>query len=212
MSGAVSNRRVAATVRDSSMSPPQMSPNSHAHQADAVRERLADPQADMRARMQRQGQWQPHQMAGRRWPIACVSLEITQRCNLDCTLCYLSDSAEAVLDFPLEEVFRRIDLIVTHYGPGTDVQVSGGEPTLRRREGLRAPQGEVRRLLRPQRQGGAATSVLRARQGERRHPRRAHGSAAGQVDTEIALVRGRRRRLRNDGGESATEDTGRTGT
>ena len=104
---------------------------------------LADAVADMRARQQRSGQWQPHQMAGRRWPVACVSLEITQRCNLDCTLCYLSESAEAVRDFPLEEVYRRIDLILAHYGPGTDVQVSGGEPTLRRHDELVAI---VRRL------------------------------------------------------------------
>ena len=102
-----------------------------------------DPWGEMRSSMQRSGQWQPHQMAGRRWPVACVSLEITQRCNLDCTLCYLSDSAEAVRDFPLDELFRRIDLIVQHYGPGTDVQVSGGEPTLRRRDELVAI---VRRL------------------------------------------------------------------
>ena len=104
---------------------------------------LPDAVADMRLRMQRSGQWQPHQMAGRRWPMACVSLEITQRCNLDCTLCYLSDSSEAVRDFPLEEIYRRIDMIVQHYGAGTDVQVSGGEPTLRRREELVAI---VRRL------------------------------------------------------------------
>jgi pyruvate-formate lyase-activating enzyme len=97
----------------------------------------------MRQRLQRTGQWGPGQMAGRRWPVACVSLEITQRCNLDCTLCYLSESAEAVRDFPLDEVFRRIDLIVERYGPGTDVQVSGGEPTLRRRDELAAI---VRRL------------------------------------------------------------------
>ena len=104
---------------------------------------LADAVGDMRARQQRSGQWQPNQMAGRRWPVACVSLEITQRCNLDCTLCYLSESAEAVRDFPLDEVYRRIDLILAHYGPGTDVQVSGGEPTLRRRDELVAI---VRRL------------------------------------------------------------------
>jgi hypothetical protein len=59
------------------------------------------------------------------------------------TLCYLSEAAEAVRDFPLDEVFRRIDMIVAHYGPGTDVQVSGGEPTLRRRDELVAI---VRRL------------------------------------------------------------------
>jgi molybdenum cofactor biosynthesis enzyme MoaA len=102
-----------------------------------------DALGDMRRRQQRSGQWHAHQMAGRRWPVACVSLEITQRCNLDCTLCYLSDSSQAVRDFPLEEVFRRIELIVQHYGPGTDVQVSGGEPTLRRRDELVAI---VRRL------------------------------------------------------------------
>ncbi len=68
--------------------------------------------------------------------MACVALEITQRCNLDCTLCYLSESSEAVRDIPLEEVFRRIEIIAAHYGPGTDVQVSGGEPTLRRRDEL----------------------------------------------------------------------------
>ena len=101
------------------------------------------PLHEMQQSMQRTGQWTAHQTAGRRWPVACVSLEITQRCNLDCTLCYLSESSEAVRDFPLEEVFRRIDLIAQHYGPGTDVQVSGGEPTLRRRDELVAI---VRRL------------------------------------------------------------------
>ncbi len=100
------------------------------------REPAADPLAEMRARMAQARQWQPNQIAGRRWPVACVSLEITQRCNLDCTLCYLSETSEAVQDFPLDEVFRRIDMIATHYGPGTDVQVSGGEPTLRRRDEL----------------------------------------------------------------------------
>jgi molybdenum cofactor biosynthesis enzyme MoaA len=98
----------------------------------------------LRERMQRSGQWQDHQIAGRRWPVACVSLEITQRCNLDCTLCYLSEASEAVRDLPLEEVFRRIDLIHAHYGPGTDVQVSGGEPTLRRRDELLAIVGRLR--------------------------------------------------------------------
>ena len=97
---------------------------------------LAHLVGDMRWRMQRTGQWHGHQTAGRRWPVACVSREITQRCNLDCTLCYLSDSSEAVRDLPLAEVFRRIDLILLHYGPGTDVQVSGGEPTLRRHDEL----------------------------------------------------------------------------
>lgn len=75
----------------------------------------------------------PNQVAGRHWSIGCVALEITQRCNLDCTLCYLSDMSEAVQDLPLEEVFRRIDLIHAHYGPNTNVQITGGDPTLRQR-------------------------------------------------------------------------------
>ena len=100
------------------------------------RQPQADPRAELAWRMQRTGQWLPGQTAGRRWGVACVSLEITQRCNLDCTLCYLSESSEAVLDFPLDEIYRRIDLILAHYGPGTDVQVSGGEPTLRPRDEL----------------------------------------------------------------------------
>ncbi len=92
----------------------------------------------MRQRLERQGLWLPQQAAGRRWAIGCVSLEITQRCNLDCTLCYLSDDAESVRDPPLAEVLRRVDLIAAHYGPNTDVQISGGEPTLRRRDELLA--------------------------------------------------------------------------
>lgn len=99
------------------------------------------PDADLRHERLRQrlvevGQWGPNQIAGRRWPIGCVSLEITQRCNLDCTLCYLSEHSEAVRDVPLDELFRRIDIIHAHYGQNTDVQVSGGDPTLRAQEDL----------------------------------------------------------------------------
>ena len=92
-----------------------------------LRQRLADSQCNT-----------PGQAAGRRWAMGCVSLEITQRCNLDCTLCYLSEHAQAIRDLPQTEILRRIDMIYAHYGPGTDVQVSGGEPTLRKREELLA--------------------------------------------------------------------------
>lgn len=90
------------------------------------------------------GQWTPRQMMGRRWAVGCVALEITQRCNLDCTLCYLSDHAEAVKDLPLPEIWRRIDLIHAMYGPGTNVQVTGGDPTLRKRSELVAIVRRVR--------------------------------------------------------------------
>jgi 7,8-dihydro-6-hydroxymethylpterin dimethyltransferase len=84
-----------------------------------------------RKRAHATGQWHDHQYMGRRWAIGCVALEVTQRCNLDCTLCYLSESSEAIKDIPLPELIRRIDLIHAHYGPGTDVQITGGDPTLR---------------------------------------------------------------------------------
>lgn len=91
---------------------------------------------EARDRLLAAGQWSASQVMGRRWPIGCVALEITQRCNLDCTACYLSEHSEAVKDLPLEEVFRRIDMILRYYGPNTDVQVTGGDPTLRKREEL----------------------------------------------------------------------------
>lgn len=86
-----------------------------------------------RARMRATGQWHDSQAMGRRWAVGCVALEITQRCNLDCSLCYLSVNSEAVKDIPLRELFRRIDAIAARFGPGTDVQVTGGDPTLRKR-------------------------------------------------------------------------------
>lgn len=85
----------------------------------------------LRSALQRHDLFTPHQVATRRWPIGCVSLEITQRCNLDCSLCYLSEHSEAIQDFPLEEIYRRIDMIAQQYGANCDVQISGGDPTLR---------------------------------------------------------------------------------
>ena len=50
--------------------------------------------------------------SSRRGRSSSRTLEITQRCNLDCTLCYLSDLSESIPDIPIEEVKRRADLIV----------------------------------------------------------------------------------------------------
>src|SRR5260370_37978820 len=80
----------------------------------------------------------PNQVLGRRSTIGCVALEVTQRCNLDCTLCYLSEKSESVKDVPIDVIFERIDRIRQLYGPGGGVQVTGGDPTLRRRDGLGA--------------------------------------------------------------------------
>lgn len=106
-----------------------------------------------RRAMSSTGCWGENQQMGSRWPIGCIALEITQRCNLDCTLCYLSEHSEAVKDIPLEEVFRRIELIRRCYGANTDVQITGGDPTLRRRDELIAI---VRRL----RQAGLRPTLM----------------------------------------------------
>ncbi len=89
-----------------------------------------------RQRMQVAGVWSTNQVLGRRYAIGCVALEITQRCNLDCTLCYLSESSESVKDIPMEEIFRRIQQIKNQFGAATDVQITGGDPTLRKRSEL----------------------------------------------------------------------------
>jgi len=78
----------------------------------------------------------PNQSLGQRKAMGCVSLEITQRCNLDCTLCYLSEMSESTLDIPMAELKRRADEILYNYGPNAQVQISGGDPTLRKEEEL----------------------------------------------------------------------------
>jgi molybdenum cofactor biosynthesis enzyme MoaA len=85
----------------------------------------------LRDQLVQHNQFGPGQLAGTRWSIGCVSLEVTQRCNLDCSLCYLSELSEAVHDVPLQELFRRIEQVAQVYGPNTDIQISGGDPTLR---------------------------------------------------------------------------------
>ena len=106
-----------------------------------------------RARVDAAGQWNARQHLGRRWPIGCVALEITQRCNLDCELCYLSEASQALKDLPLEEVYRRIGMIRAQYGDGTDVQITGGEPTLR-------PRAELIAIVRRAREAGLRPSLF----------------------------------------------------
>ena len=118
------------------MRPPLSPPEIDAWQPGRLIEDGLTPLERTRRRMQIAGQWAPWQMIGRRMAIGCVALEITQRCNLDCSYCYLSESSEALKDIPIEEVYRRIDLIHAHYGDRTDVQVTGGDPTLRNRDEL----------------------------------------------------------------------------
>jgi len=95
-----------------------------------------DHREPLRTALKKHGELGPRQTGGRLFPMACVSLEITQRCNLDCSLCYLSDRAEMAKDVPLPILLARIDMIFQHYGAGTSLQISGGDPSLRKIEDL----------------------------------------------------------------------------
>ena len=79
---------------------------------------------------------QPNQFLGSRNAIGCVSVEISQRCNLSCSLCYLSENSNDVVDLPLSEVLERLEGVRRNFGVGTNVQISGGDPTLRDRKEL----------------------------------------------------------------------------
>ncbi len=105
-----------------------------------------DRRAPLRDGLWNSGEYGPGQTAGRFYPIACVALEVTQRCNLDCTLCYLSDRAEMTYDPPLSVLFTRLETIRSHYGPGVSVQLTGGDPTLRKVDDLEALCREIRRM------------------------------------------------------------------
>ncbi|MEO1089424.1 MAG: radical SAM protein [Pseudomonadota bacterium] len=103
-----------------------------------------DRRAGLRTALVRWGQFGPGQTAGRFWPTACVALEVTQRCNLDCSLCYLSEHAEAAHDVPMAVLVERIAMLENHYGAGTSIQLTGGDPTLRCTDDLVALCREIR--------------------------------------------------------------------
>jgi hypothetical protein len=93
-----------------------------------------------------QGVFTPNQVLGRSRAIGCTAVEITQRCNLDCTLCYLSENSELVQDPPIEEIINRLDKIRATYGVRTNVQITGGDPTLRKHHELIAIVRHARRI------------------------------------------------------------------
>ncbi|MBE6129275.1 MAG: radical SAM protein [Erysipelotrichaceae bacterium] len=60
----------------------------------------------------------------------CVLLELTKRCNLRCPVCFASAGAGTETDLPLDEIVRQYDWLMAHGGP-YNIQLSGGEPTVR---------------------------------------------------------------------------------
>ncbi len=60
----------------------------------------------------------------------CVLLELTNRCNLRCPVCFASAGEQTPRDLTLEEISRQYDHLMAHGGP-FNIQLSGGEPTVR---------------------------------------------------------------------------------
>ena len=62
---------------------------------------------------------------------SCVSLiEITDTCNLRCSICYAGSGPSAEEGRSLAEIERMLDAVVRNEGRPDIVQISGGEPTI----------------------------------------------------------------------------------
>lgn len=60
-----------------------------------------------------------------------VMLEITEKCNLTCPMCF-AGSSPAGRHYTLAELQNRIDEVIELEGGGISFQLSGGEPTVRK--------------------------------------------------------------------------------
>ena len=60
----------------------------------------------------------------------CVLLELTNRCNLACPVCFASAGEQSPHDLSLEEISAQYDMLMQRGGP-FNIQLSGGEPTMR---------------------------------------------------------------------------------
>ena len=60
----------------------------------------------------------------------CVLLELTNRCNLKCPVCFASAGGKKPKDLSLTEIGKQYDLLMDRGGP-FNIQLSGGEPTMR---------------------------------------------------------------------------------
>ncbi|ARU62936.1 radical SAM protein [Tumebacillus avium] len=62
---------------------------------------------------------------------SCLTLvEIIEKCNLQCPICYAESSPHVDKIRSLEEVERMLDAVVRNEGEPDIVQISGGEPTI----------------------------------------------------------------------------------
>lgn len=58
-------------------------------------------------------------------------IEVTQRCNLSCRICFASVSGRLIPDPSAETIKEMYELILNTVGEECSLQLSGGEPTLR---------------------------------------------------------------------------------
>lgn len=66
-----------------------------------------------------------------RKPAGLAILEVTERCNLTCPMCY-AYSSPSERDYSLEEIERHLDQLIKVEGKGISLQISGGEPSVRK--------------------------------------------------------------------------------
>jgi uncharacterized radical SAM superfamily Fe-S cluster-containing enzyme len=66
-----------------------------------------------------------------RKPAGLAILEVTERCNLTCPMCY-AYSSPSERDYSLEEIEMRLDQLIAVEGKGISLQISGGEPSVRK--------------------------------------------------------------------------------
>ena len=61
----------------------------------------------------------------------CMILEVTKRCNMHCPVCFAS-AGECLEngDLSIDEIEKQYDFLMDHGGP-FNIQLSGGEPTMR---------------------------------------------------------------------------------
>ncbi len=63
-------------------------------------------------------------------PGCCVLLELTNRCNLKCPVCFASAGAAEPRDLTMDAIAAQYDMLMARGGP-FNIQLSGGEPTVR---------------------------------------------------------------------------------
>ena len=66
-----------------------------------------------------------------RKPAGLAIVEVTERCNLTCPMCY-AYSSPSERDYSLEEIELRLDQLIAVEGRGISLQISGGEPSVRK--------------------------------------------------------------------------------